>query len=146
MKTGVLLVPVCVLLVGCKDDCTPTTSRGECNIVEQCGCPEDHWCTWTWDFDLCDFWETCMGMDVIEPGALEVGEVCVFPGPYTVDECKPGSICMGTVSIPDPLCSELCTSDSDCSLPGSACIHPLVFSLPDPCDGEWEAPMKYCSM
>ena len=115
-------------------DCTPgdpppgcePTAGGECNVVDQCGCCGGE-CSFDFDWDTCEFSESCGGMDLgcDTPGWIYM----IYPPDTSVGRCF-----------------EWCYDDSDCSLVGEWCNLPAKFDeAHPPCDHVDEFPVMLCS-
>jgi hypothetical protein len=99
--------------------CQPAPG-GECNIIEQCECPEGHWCKWVLDFSTCRFFERCVASD---PGHIAPGHDCSPLG--SEYRCVPGSYCDYTI------CVEWCRNDLDCTVSGSTCSESSDMYFPE---------------
>jgi hypothetical protein len=102
---------------------------GECDVVTQCGCPEEHWCRRVLCGD-CSFGEVCISSSYAH-GTLDVGEPCTWQSLNT--ECRPGTLCTPGTSPTGNMCRQWCFEDSDCTGTGSTCRESYdLYSLAGP--------------
>ena len=126
-------------------DCAPTTSRGECNVIHQCECPDSYWCVWKVAPDSmssCEAYEQCIA---VPHSGLDPGQAC--DSVYSVHPCRPGSTCLDS-DFHRPshygTCWEFCRTDWDCSVPGSRCSVPAAISV-NGCPDVVNLPINLCS-
>lgn len=116
-------------------DCMPAAA-GECNMVTQCGCEGDEWCTWFPDTTRCRTHETCSDL---EPGMLEVGEDCSGTG-----RCRPGTACNPPGVTVTDVCMQWCQEDEDCSEEGATCSIEATYDIAG-CDEPVTLPYMLCT-
>lgn len=123
-------------------DCVPITADkgGTCNILEQCGCPDDTWwCMFGIDFTNCNVIEQCTAS---EPGTRFVGDLC---DATASNRCAPGLECLMDVTG-GHRCFQYCLSDGDCILDDETCWMPLDMYGSGPCEGDpMHVPLLLCS-
>lgn len=119
------------------ETCRPASGDGECNMVNQCGCPGGQWCTWFPDTEDCTTHEACSSL---EEGTLEVGEDCSGDR-----RCRPGAACNPPgVTITD-VCLEWCLDSSDCSQEGARCTVSATYDITG-CADPVELPYRLCTL
>jgi hypothetical protein len=111
------------ILLDFLDDPPPSS----CHIIDQSGCPDGTWCSWSVDDWTCTVYETC----VVRPaGTIEPGEPCLSA---VEPLCMPGSECFWNHSVPEAgdreTCHEWCMTDDDCSVPSSTCSIEIEFTV-----------------
>lgn len=124
-----------------RPDCEPGTGLGECNVVEQCGCPSNQWCWWGIDLGTRRLFESCY---FTPPGDRDVGQRCnVFEeGP----PCRPGTDCMFVDDLSGlGTCYEWCRDDEDCSRRGASCTLRMDARTVGGPSGDFEYPYMACS-
>jgi hypothetical protein len=100
-------------------ECVSSTG-GDCNIIEQCGCCPGEACAFRLDPGGCDFIERCVGAS---SGTLNISDECSGG-----NRCPDGSICL--IYLPETTighCFEWCEDDSDCRLADETCDLPSRF-------------------
>jgi hypothetical protein len=102
------------------DSCYPSTWRGECSIIDGCGCPTDYgWICSLYILESeCRVFERCVDLSDVSLG--DVGDACL-----THQYCQEGLICVsreGNLYSPGT-CHEMCKTDRDCSVPGQTCSY-----------------------
>jgi len=117
------------------DECTSTSTGGECNIVEQCGCPPAHYCRWN-QSETCTIVETCYAA---LPGEATHGMACM-----SAYDCVAGHSCL-TTGDGAGLCYKWCRDVTDCPA-GKTCEVTVDFSLGEPCTGTTPGPLSACSL
>jgi hypothetical protein len=127
-------------------DCAPSTSRGECSVINQCECPAGQWCVWKVAPDImssCEAFEQCTD---IWHQDLEPGQPCNSIS--SLHPCRPGSTCLDADfhrPTSSGICWEFCRTDRDCSVPGSRCSVPAVISVNGCPAGPIALPSNLCS-
>ena len=103
--------------------CTIPHVEDECNLVTQCGCPDDTICTIGnngYEEEPCLDYAICKDIGIFP---VEIEGECEYANPER--ECAPGSICLSTehhMPLYYPAaCFQWCTTDSDCRIPGRTC-------------------------
>lgn len=135
-----LILTALITLASCggvkSEECMPAAA-GECNMVTQCGCAGDGWCTWFPDTSRCRTHETCSDL---EPGTLEVGEDC-----SGTERCRPGTSCNPPGVLITDVCLEWCQDDGDCSETGVTCSIEATYDIAG-CDEPVTLPYMLCSL
>ena len=117
-------------------ECMPAAA-GVCNMVNQCGCEGDEWCTWFPDTTHCRAHETCSDL---EPGTLEVGEDCSGSG-----RCRPGTVCNPPGVTTTDVCMEWCLEDGDCTEAGVTCSIEATYDIAG-CAEPVTLPYRLCTL
>jgi len=117
------------------DTCVPITSGGECNMVEQCGCPPAHYCRWE-QSDSCTIVEICYAA---LPGTGGHGATCT-----SSNDCAAGHSCL-TTGDGTGFCYKWCRNVSDCPA-GRTCEVTVEYTLVEPCAGTTPGPLSACSL
>lgn len=98
-------------------DTSTDTPSSECNIIEQSGCPEGMWCSWSFDEGTCEYYENCFART---PGTIAAGDEC--HSWEAEPRCEPGTECVReNDGSPTERCYEWCSTDEDCTVPYTEC-------------------------
>jgi hypothetical protein len=90
---------------GAPPDCTELPCK---LVLPQCGCPDGAQCS------IVD----ASSIQCVPAGDKADGAPCGF----SVNECKPGYICLNNLTGAGGLCHRFCKSDTDCAAPGGLCV------------------------
>jgi hypothetical protein len=116
--------------------CVPESSEGECNVVDQCGCPPGAYCSWG-QTDSCTLYEYC---HFASRGTVGHGSEC-----DDLNDCAPGHDCIFEDTTRPGLCYKWCRESSECPDP-STCTTEVLYDLLSPCTGEASYPIDACSI
>jgi hypothetical protein len=115
--------------------CTPITSSGACNLIEQCGCPPWMNCFWDQLDSPCGITEVCLA---VTAGSGTHGATCTGD-----DSCALAHSCLTTGTGPGT-CYKWCRTSSDCPT-GHTCDVSVSFNFGPPCTGTTTFPISACS-